>query len=65
MNLKGEISVIKNDKAKVFIREKGLLTNLLDVAEHVGPLKTNDKVVVSFYGNTFTDGIISAKVKEG
>ncbi|MBC8581116.1 hypothetical protein [Zhenhengia yiwuensis] len=62
MNAKGEIGLIQNGKAKVFIKEKGLYTDFLDVAAHVGQLKVNDKVVVAFYNNILSDGAIIGKV---
>lgn len=33
MNAKGEIGLIQNGKAKVFIKEKGLYTDFLDVVK--------------------------------
>lgn len=62
MNVKGEISVLQDGKAKVWIKEKGFYTSLLDIAVHISQLSINDKVVVAFYNNTLSDGVIIAKV---
>ena len=62
MNVKGEISVLQDGKAKVWIKEKEFYTGLLDIATHIGQLSINDKVVVAFYNNTLSDGVIIAKV---
>lgn len=62
MNVKGEVGFIQDGKAKVFIKENGLYTSLLDIATHVGALNINDKVIVVFYNNSLSEGAIIGKL---
>ncbi|MDA3732033.1 hypothetical protein PBV87_11125 [Niameybacter massiliensis] len=62
MNVKGEIGFVQDGKVKVFIKEKALYTNFLDVAAHIGQLQVNDKVIVAFYNNSLSEGAIIGKV---
>lgn len=61
MICKAVVSSIKGNKCRVFIKDRGYESSLLDIAINLS-LVIGDPVVVAFYDNNWSDGAVIAKV---
>lgn len=62
MNLNGIVSSTYDKGVRVtFPGRENAVSNILKIAAHVGPLNVGDNVVVIFFSNNMTDGLVIAK----